>query len=124
MGVRRPSLAGPAGDQRRSRRRLLVVSPRAHLQSLPEVFAALLDSGTELIFCGQGVKKIQRAVDRLAHPLASAVALPLRRKSADADVVTCFRALSDLVFLLHPEFREARWSRRRAAYRFLKASGH
>jgi hypothetical protein len=94
------------------------------VQSLPEVFAALLDSGTEVIFSGQGVKRIQRTVDRLGHPLASAVALPLRRTGPDAAAVKLFRTMCDLTLFLNPELKDAHWARARAADRFLKASGH
>jgi hypothetical protein len=120
--VRLPSSEQSAGDGQSRPRRLLVVSPRAHVQSLPEVFVALLDSGTEVVFSGIGVKKIQRTIDRFAHPSASAVALPLRRRAADSPAVKRFRSLCDLMFFFNPELRDARWARRRAAYRFLTAS--
>ena len=94
------------------------------MQSLPEVFTALLDSGTEVIFSGQGVKRIQRTVDRLAHPLASAVALPFRRTGPDAAAVKLFRTMCDLTLFFNPELRDAYWARARAADRLVRASGH
>lgn len=103
--------------------RILVVSPRAHIQVIPDVFTALLDSGTEVIFSGQGVTKIQRTVDRFAHPLASAVKLPFRRTGPEVTAVKLFRSLCDLVLFFHPELKVARWARARAADRFLRASG-
>jgi hypothetical protein len=122
--MRLPSPAQSADGGESRRRRLIVVSPRAHVQALPEVFEALLGSGTELVFCGQGVKNIQRTIERFADPLTSAVKLPLRRSAADAPAVKRFRTLSDLAFLLNPELRDAGWARTRAAYRFLTASGY
>jgi hypothetical protein len=121
-------LTRPAADERHAPRRgtgarILVVSPRAHVQVIPDVFTALLEAGTEVIFSGQGATKIQRTVDRFAHPLASAVALPFRRRGPEAESVQLLRALCDLVLFAHPELRVADWARTRAAERLLRAAG-
>ena len=113
-------LTRPAADEVRAPRRgtgarILVVSPRAHIQVIPHVFTALLEAGTEVVFSGQGATKIQRTVDRLSSPLASAVSLPFRRKGPEAEAVALFRALCDLVLFSHPELKVAHWARARAA---------
>ena len=122
-------LTRSAADERPAPRRgngarILVVSPRAHIQVIPDVFASLLESGAEVIFSGQGAAKIQRTVDRFAHPLASAVALPFRRTGPDAAAVKLLRSLCDLMLFFHPELKVAHWARARAADRFLRASGY
>src|SRR2546428_8262401 len=100
------SLAARAGKLGWLPMRILVVSPRLHIKALPGVFNALLDSGTELVFSGLGVEKIQRTVDRIGHPLASPVALPFRRTGPAAATVKLLRALCDLTLLYHPELED------------------
>ncbi|HEY7603048.1 MAG TPA: hypothetical protein VH760_02215 [Gaiellaceae bacterium] len=123
-----PSLAPPPAAIRAGRSadgtpRILVVAPRDHVHALPEVFLELLDAGTRLLFADRNTERLARAVERLEHPGAQVVELPMRRTGDEADALELLRAAGDLLLLFHPELATAAWARVRAARRLLKAAG-
>ena len=127
----RTSAGPPPSPERipepRSRRstdtRILVLSPRLLVASMPDVFADLLDAGTRLLFSGRSADQL-RVPDALAsHPNAEVVAVPLARGLPEQDGERLRRAFRDGLRFLDDSLADASWARTRAIRRFFKLAG-
>jgi hypothetical protein len=120
----RPANNGGRPGVPERRPRVLVVSPPALLRKVPDVFEAFLEADAEMIFSGKHVEKLRLPDEILAHPRASAVALPLVRTGEAAEGATVLRALADAARFLGTDPENAPWPRIKAARRLLKLVHH
>jgi hypothetical protein len=124
---RRPAVveASPLQTGRRGGgRRMLVLSPRLLVASMPEVFAQLLDADVRLLFSGRSADQLRVPEELASHPNAEIVPLPLARGLQAQDGERLRRALRDGLRFLDESLAEASWARARAQRRFFKLAGH
>ena len=104
-------------------RRLLVLSPRLLVASMPDVFTHLLDADVRLLFSGRDADRLAVPEELASHPNAEVVALPLARGLPEHDGERLRRALRDGLRFLDDSMAEASWARARALRRFFKLAG-
>src|SRR5262249_21528577 len=105
-------------------RRLLVLSPRLLIASMPDVFTQLLEGDVHLLFSGRSTDQLRVPNELASHPNANIVSLPLARGLPTQDVDRVGRALGDGLRFLDESLADASWARARALRRFFKLAGH
>ncbi|HZO61951.1 MAG TPA: hypothetical protein VFB35_03120 [Gaiellaceae bacterium] len=122
-----PARAGrplPADARRGGGRRILVLSPRLLVASMPDVFDELLGAGATLLFSGRNADRLGIPAGVAAYPNAATVPLPLARGLPEHDGERLRRALRDALRFLDESMADAAWARARAQRRFFKLAGH
>jgi hypothetical protein len=125
--TRQPPAAEPKTSRRKARggrRRLLVLSPRLLVASMPDVFTQLLEADVQLLFSGRSADQLRVPEELASHPNADIIALPLARGLPAQDGERLRRALRDGLRFLDESLADASWARARALRRFFKLAGH
>jgi len=125
--ARRPMAAEPSTGRlvaRDSERRLLVLSPRLLVASMPDVFTRLLEEDVMLLFSGRSTDQLRVPDELASHPKAGIVPLPLARGLPAQDGERLRRALRDGLRFLDESLAGASWAGARALRRFFKLGGH